>query len=420
METKQKFNVFCPSIIKSFDERYNSDDLILEGVATTTGVDLEGDYMTRECIKSLKEQITSLNVHMSHKKETKDIVGSVLDVIETDDDTLKIVFVVLPSYSQFIEELLDYGVNLGLSIRGKATDYVKTDSGLKVNQIKLLEVSLTPLPANWDTYGSVKKAEMQIESNCFNGACMQIVKDMSTEENQIEDKNDSEDISLGEQKVIDLINEAISNFEDRIINYFENEYRINDLKQLLQNASATVDEDLSDEKSDEDSKEEILDKPVDEVSEEDEEVDEKETEKSLEDVLSTENEEKTTMTEDIEKTENLEQKIEEPVVEENIEKEIEIDIETIVDKEEIAKSISEDIANNEDLIKSISEQVIEKVSEELSAKLSENVTENILKDLSSNREPVSVEIPHIDLEKEESSVEPMNRYDIARKLARKE
>jgi len=437
MESKQKFNVFCPSIEKSVDS--TSEDLILEGVATTTGMDLEGDYMTRDCIKSLKEQILPLNIHMSHKKETKDVVGSVLDVIKTDDDTLKIKFIVLPSYRDFIKELLDYGVNLGLSIRGKALDYVKTDTGLKVNQVKLLEVSLTPLPANWETFGTVKQAEKStITSQCFNGACMQLVKDMSTEQESKEETFDeSEDVSLGEQKVIDLINEAFSNFEDRIIKYLESEYRIGDIKQFLQNASTTESNEPSDDESKEDGK--ILsDESVDEETEKNDENAEKdekkkveksfevessdetelvedELEKSLK-VETTETKEKVEMTEEIEKTENIEltEQVDE-VVEEPIEKEISFDV------EEITKSIEDKIVENEELIKSIEEKVIEKITSQLSESLTKDVTDNILKDLSENREPVNVEIPKIDIEKEEEITnQPMNRFDIAKSLARKE
>ena len=434
METKQKFDIFCPNIVKSVDDV--TDDLILEGVATTTGVDLEGDYMTRECIQSLKEQILPLNIHMSHKKETKDVVGSVTEIVETDEDTLKIRFVVLPSYRQFIEELLDYGVNLGLSIRGKAMDYVKTETGLKVNQIKLLEVSLTPLPANWETFGTVKKAKQSdtITSQCFNGACMQLVKSMSTENESKEEKfDDSKDVSLGEQKVIDLINEAFSNFEERIIKYLESEYRINDIKQFLQNTSTTESNEISEEESEEDSK--ILsDESVDEETQQEDKTDEEdeekvakslevesaadmEVEKSLvEQVETTETKEQFEMTEEIEKTENIEvtEQVEE-VVEAPIEKEISIDV------DEITKSIEDKIVENEELIKSISEKVIEKVTEKLSVDLVDNVTDSILKDLSSNREPVSVEIPKFDIEKEENiSDKPMNRYDIAKSLARRE
>lgn len=437
MESKQKFNVFCPSIIKSVDS--TSQDLILEGVATTTGVDLEGDYMTRDCIKSLKEQILPLNIHMSHKKETKDVVGSVLDVMNTDDDTLKIKFVILPSYKDFINELLDYGVNLGLSIRGKAIDYVKTDTGLKVNQVKLLEVSLTPLPANWETFGTVKKIDESITSQCFNGACMQLVKSMSTEQESIEEKfDDSEDVSLGEQRVIDLINEAFSNFEDRIIKYLESEYRIGDIKQFLQNTS-TTDSNESEEESETDSK--ILsNESVDEESTNNDvltdEEDEEDTKKSLEvgvdfeelqdseeitkslEVETTETKEKIEMTEEIEKTENIEmtEQVEE-VVGEPIEKDITFDV------DEITKSIEEKIVENEELIKSIEDKVIDKITSQLSDSLAKDVTDSILKDLSENREPISVEIPKIDIkkeEREEQTNQPMNRYDIAKSLARKE
>lgn len=412
METKQKFKVFCPTIIKSVDED-NQDDLILEGVATTTGVDLEGDFITQDCIESLKEQILPLNIHMSHGKSIDSVVGSVLEVIKTDDDSLKIKFVVLPKFRKEIEELLDYGVNLGLSIRGKALDYEKTDSGLKVKQIKLLEVSLTPLPANWETFGTVTKSKGLVTSQCFNGACMQLVKDMSTdiEQSQVNEEG-SESTSLGKQEVIDLINEAFSNFEDRIITYFESEYRINDLKQLLQQTSTTASDEELEEKPETKNEDILSQEPVDEESEEDEEVDEEETKKSLEETETTDEGIKE-MTEEIEKTEQIEEQVVDKVVEETpIVKEFDVD--------DVVKSITEKIGNDEELIKSICEKVSLRVTEELAPQLSESVTENILKDLSANREPKSVEIPKIDLEKEEQSNEPMNRFEIAKALARRE
>ena len=82
MKPEQKFQIFCPSIVKSNTNNPNNLDepLILEGIVSTTSVDLEGDYMTSNCIASMKKQLERLNIHADHLRGLDGVIGSIIIV----------------------------------------------------------------------------------------------------------------------------------------------------------------------------------------------------------------------------------------------------------------------------------------------------------------------------------------------------
>lgn len=180
------------SVVKSLD--LNEDgSLDLEGVASTTNVDLQGDTITKECIEKMKQQALNRNIHADHIYDLNDVIGAITDVYDTNPNVLKIKFRIIPSVAPKIKELLDTGVHLGLSIGGTILDYAESytddgDYGWIVKDINLLEISLTPLPANWDTMGTVTTAKGVAMAKCLSGACYEIRKNMNIKKEVTEDE----------------------------------------------------------------------------------------------------------------------------------------------------------------------------------------------------------------------------------------
>ena len=98
-QTEQKFKVYCSTNInKSVNKELvstlveNNEPLILEAVASSNSVDLDGDYMTNECLEDMKTQAIGLNIFLDHTHTIDKIVGTVTDVIETSSDIFKVKF----------------------------------------------------------------------------------------------------------------------------------------------------------------------------------------------------------------------------------------------------------------------------------------------------------------------------------------
>ena len=84
MDTKQKFKVYCSNLEKQFPLNDGSDELILEAIASTSSIDEEGDMITNECIESMKNQALGLNIHLDHNHDTHNVIGNVIEVLETE------------------------------------------------------------------------------------------------------------------------------------------------------------------------------------------------------------------------------------------------------------------------------------------------------------------------------------------------
>ena len=225
---KQEFKIYCSDISKALatekKQTSKNQPLILEGVASTSDIDLEGDLITPECIENFKLQATNCNIHNNHNVGLDDVIGTVLEVLDSDSKTLKIKFSILPLFREHIEECIDNGVKLGLSIGGTIEDYTTSEEGLKIKSMMLHEISLTPLPANWNTMGTVvKEGQSVIEAKCLNGMCKQFSNMITTK--NVEKQNmeimetekryytkDEEAQFMSEDRVVELINEALNNF----------------------------------------------------------------------------------------------------------------------------------------------------------------------------------------------------------------
>ena len=228
---KQEFKVYSPLTRKSVDHfiTKNKDDdvsgerILLEGIASTTSRDLHDEIVALDAIESMANQASALNIHGDHLYNLEDTIGAIKEAT-VEGEKLRIRFLITKKHTPYIQDLLETGVNLGLSIGGYVTSY--DEKNRIINAIQLHEISLTAMPANWDTFGTVTSNKGLVESTCITGACHAIVKKLESEnmdEKPIEEPTTKADevpaeevVGLTEEKVIELINEYMAEKEETI------------------------------------------------------------------------------------------------------------------------------------------------------------------------------------------------------------
>ena len=289
---KKEFKVYSPLTSKSVDrfltksEEDGSDErIMLEGIASTTSRDLHDEIVSSAAIESMAEQAMVLNIHGDHWYDLQDVIGAIKEST-VEDKQLKIKFLITKRHTPDIKDLLETGVRLGLSIGGYVTNY--DEKNRIINEIELHEISLTAMPANWDTFGTVVSSKGLVESNCLTGACYEIVKNINgeimtkKEMNTKEEPQSQEDSGLTEDKVIELINEYMAEKEETISQEITEKVE----SQLEAIVDAKVQELINDEGSeeppaDEDEDEQKAADEEEEPEDEEEDDDEKEETKSF-------------------------------------------------------------------------------------------------------------------------------------------
>lgn len=203
LEKDNRFRLYVPltksnnnTSIDVTDYKLNENGTLdIEGIASTINKDLQGDKMLPSAIESMKKQLLTLgkNLHGDHKPFLfNGLLGAVNKVYDSNNDKLHIGATVLSKYAPDIKEMLDIGVNLGYSIGGAATKYtINKSNGLDVADVYLDEISLTAMPANLDTLGTVTTQKGVVEGTCINGICHQLAKNLK--KNRDEEKNMSEE-----------------------------------------------------------------------------------------------------------------------------------------------------------------------------------------------------------------------------------
>ena len=220
---KKQFKVYSPLTSKSVNDFITKSDesnerILLEGIASTTSRDLHDEIVASDAIESMAEQAISkgLNIHGDHWYGLEDVMGAIKDA-SVEDKQLKIKFLITKRHTPDIKDLLETGVRLGLSIGGYVTSY--DEKNRIINAIELHEISLTAMPANWDTFGTVTTSKGLVESNCITGACYEIVKNlnkvktMTTKEMKTKEESSE---GLTQDDVIALINEYMAEKEETI------------------------------------------------------------------------------------------------------------------------------------------------------------------------------------------------------------
>ena len=272
--TKQ-FRLYAPQSTKSYT---TNDDggLIIEGIASTTNKDLTGDVVLPSAIQSMKQQLTTTtkNLHGDHKYGLDGILGVIREVVETDDDKLVIRAAIRKTYAPAIKEMLDLGVNLGLSIGGNVKEYNPIRDGWEIKDIELFEISLTGMPANWDTYGTITTTSKNndvdgvVESKCLAGACHLIRKQLEVqkmpEENKPQPQNNENVEVLTVEEATNLFNELMADKQKEIANQTLETVR-NEMDRVIRD---TVEDIIGDKKEDNDSEPPATKSKEEEVDEE--------------------------------------------------------------------------------------------------------------------------------------------------------
>nr|DAU32727.1 MAG TPA: prohead serine protease [Caudoviricetes sp.] len=164
-----------------------------------------GDIVTREALESLKKQMIGLNVFLDHDYDYDKVIG-VVKSSELSDDELYATVAVTKDYQEDIKSKIEFGVNLGFSIGGFA-DRDKNNTNL-ISNFNLIELSLTPLPANWDSYGSVTNKNGVMVGNCITKLCYKMLN--------LESEKMTEQEQLTTEEATNLFNELMANKEEEI------------------------------------------------------------------------------------------------------------------------------------------------------------------------------------------------------------
>jgi len=212
--------------------------LTIKGVASTTNKDYANEIVSPEVLESLAKQAVGINIYRDHNRRYEGGIGSTVKAW-VEDNQLWIEAVILSEYAQGIKERLDIGMNFGFSISGFPKKQ-RTPEGLLIVDYDLKDITLTYIPMNWDTYGTVEyKSQNLIASNCLTGACYHAITNddgetMEKKDNEkieeeipeepVEDKKDMDGAGLSDAQltqVKDLINEAQAESEGRILEAIE-------------------------------------------------------------------------------------------------------------------------------------------------------------------------------------------------------
>ena len=212
------------SVVKNQTDN-NNDDLILTGIASTTKEpSLYGEVMTEDALQQMCEQAVNLPILEAHKGDGFDNVIGVITNAYVEDNDLHIDFKILQNHRQRIQELLDNNVPIGLSIGAQAM--IEEDTQ-QVIGVTLIEVSLTPVPANRVAHNTVRVKEDYYTGDCLHGICYAMIKDnLNMEDNNMaeeEKKVKSEEVvkeendSLTIDKVKDMLDERFAEEKEVLV-----------------------------------------------------------------------------------------------------------------------------------------------------------------------------------------------------------
>ena len=212
------------SVVKNQTDN-NKDDLILTGIASTTKEpSLYGEVMTEDALQQMCEQAVNLPILEAHKGDGFDNVIGVITNAYVEDNDLHIDFKILQNHRERIQELIDNNVPIGLSIGAQAM--IEEDTQ-QVIGVTLIEVSLTPVPANRVAHNTVKVKEDYYIGNCLHNICYTMIKDnLNMEDNNMaEEKNKvkSEEVVVKEEdsltidKVKDMLDERFAEEKEVLV-----------------------------------------------------------------------------------------------------------------------------------------------------------------------------------------------------------
>lgn len=210
------------SVVKNQTDN-NNDDLILTGIASTTKEpSLYGEVMTEEALNQMCQQAVNLPILEAHKGDGFDNVIGVITNAYIENNDLHIDFKILQNHRERIQELLDNNVPIGLSIGAQAM--IEEDTQ-QVIGVTLIEVSLTPVPANRVAHNTVRVKEDYYTGDCLHGICYAMIKDnfkmednnMTEEEKKVKSEEVKEEDSLTIDKVKDMLDERFAEEKEVLV-----------------------------------------------------------------------------------------------------------------------------------------------------------------------------------------------------------
>ena len=205
-ETIMKFEL----INKNIQANPADEVLHIRGLANTGTTDIEGDTLTREALLDICNQATQHNLHIDHDETIDGVLGPITraeltpEGVEIDADILE------GKYTSRIRDLLEHGVRLGMSVRGLAER-----AGGNFVRVVLTEISLTPLPADQSTLGSV------VIVKSFGELARRVVgfDDENLEEDNMADEVITKDV------VIELINTGFNERKEEFLETIREELK---------------------------------------------------------------------------------------------------------------------------------------------------------------------------------------------------
>ena len=224
---------------------YESNDdgtLTITGVASTTNKDYANEIVSPEVLESLAKQAPGLNLFLDHNRHYDGGIGAVVEAW-IKDNNLWIKAVILKEYASGIKERLDIGMNFGFSISGFPRKQ-HTPEGILITEYDLKEITLTYIPMNWDTYGTVEyKSQNIVTSNCLTGACYHAI--MNEDENMTnEEKNNITEVPEepvdDEKSIAGLSDEQVSAITELFKNMM-NEFAAEFEPRILENLESKLD-----------------------------------------------------------------------------------------------------------------------------------------------------------------------------------
>jgi len=150
-----------------------TNKMIVEGLASTTEVDLTGERMAESAIKSMAASNLPLSFRSEHKSEWDSELGAVTSLTATANHQLLMRAELDPDHpnAHFLFGKLQKGSQLGLSIGGKVNDWAwehDTTIGKAVRTYKdiaLQEVSVTSHPAVASTFLSAINKSLNMKES---------------------------------------------------------------------------------------------------------------------------------------------------------------------------------------------------------------------------------------------------------------
>lgn len=205
----------------AIDDATDDKHLIISGVAADINKDRYNNYLTPETMESLCKQAKNTNLHLNHDENK--IIGRNYDA-KIENNQLIVKSKILPEYASKLKEELEFGINYAESIKGISTKNIEDG---EIVDYDLLEISLTDMPVNQNTYATVQIDDQKsMNADCLGGLCYLLDK----EDNKMVE---NESITLDDVK--NVTSEQIKELDDKYVSNDDLNNALNEYKEDMLN-----------------------------------------------------------------------------------------------------------------------------------------------------------------------------------------